>query len=71
MAAGEEKKCFFCKAGKKTGLNVLKDFICFECEKEIANLSSGDPRYYIYVRDIKKFWKNLQGKENMLKQPRS
>lgn len=63
MAAGREKKCFFCKTSKKTGLNVLTTFICLDCEREIAALSLDDPKYHSYMRDIKGFWRRLQGEE--------
>lgn len=59
--AGGGKKCFFCKTSKKSGISILKGFICFDCEKEIAGLSQNDPRYSIYVQDIKGFWKALAG----------
>jgi hypothetical protein len=65
MAAGRGKKCFFCKTGKKSGLNVLTAFICLDCEREIAALSLDDLKYRSYMRDIKRFWNGLQGEERV------
>jgi len=60
MAAGREKRCLFCKTGQKTGLNLLTAFICLDCEREISALSPDDLKYRSYMKEIKRFWKQLE-----------
>ncbi|KPU43058.1 inhibitor of sigma-G Gin [Oxobacter pfennigii] len=58
-------ECIFCKKSSGTGINILGEFICIDCEETLVNTDINDENYEIYRELIKK---NIYG-EIFLKEP--
>ena len=46
--------CIICENVKYKGIHLYTEFICMECEKDILQTSTDDPKYKYYVQQLKK-----------------
>ncbi|GIN88418.1 anti-sigma-G factor Gin [Heyndrickxia sporothermodurans] len=45
--------CIICDQLKKGGIHLYTSFICSECEKDIVQTDTNDPKYQFYVNQLK------------------
>jgi hypothetical protein len=50
--AGET--CVICEQIKKEGIHLYTTFICTDCEKDIIQTETDDPKYQFYLQQLKK-----------------
>lgn len=46
--------CVVCEQEKEKGIFIYKGFLCEECEKEIVQTDTDDPRYMFYLEQLRK-----------------
>ncbi|AST93956.1 sigma factor G inhibitor Gin [Sutcliffiella cohnii] len=46
--------CIICEEIKYRGLHLYTEFICLDCEKDMLNTSTDDPKYKYYVQQLRK-----------------
>ena len=48
------EKCLICEQNKLEGIHLFQSFICLECEREIINTKTNDPKYQYFVYQMAK-----------------
>ncbi|PGT90979.1 sigma factor G inhibitor Gin [Bacillus sp. AFS040349] len=46
--------CIICDKEKATGIHLYTSFICVECEKNITNTQTSDPKYQYYLEKLRR-----------------
>ena len=46
--------CIVCESEKVIGIHLYTEFICTDCEKDMINTSTDDPKYHYYLKQLKK-----------------
>ncbi|WP_373995079.1 sigma factor G inhibitor Gin [Metabacillus litoralis] len=46
--------CIICDKEKETGIHLYTSFICVECEKNITNTQTSDPKYQYYLEKLRR-----------------
>ncbi|MGJ7923147.1 sigma factor G inhibitor Gin [Neobacillus sp. LXY-4] len=46
--------CVICEEEKLKGIHLYTSFICADCEKDLINTETDDPKYQYYVQQLKK-----------------
>ena len=46
--------CLICENRKMDGIHFLHSFICLECEREIVNTKTSDPKYSFFLYQMGK-----------------
>ncbi|TNO91908.1 sigma factor G inhibitor Gin [Bacillus sp. CD3-1a] len=50
----QNEVCIVCETERKEGIYVYNNLICYECEKEIVNTETDDPKYIYYLKQLRK-----------------
>lgn len=48
------ENCVVCEKNKLEGIHLFQSFICMECEREIVNTKTNDPKYQFFVYQMGK-----------------
>lgn len=46
--------CIICEETKYKGIHLYTRFICTDCEKNILQTETNDPKYSLYLKQLKK-----------------
>lgn len=46
--------CIICEEMKHDGYHLYTQFICTDCEKDIIQTETADPKYQFYIKKLKK-----------------
>lgn len=46
--------CIVCETERKEGIYVYNNLICYECEKDMVNTETSDPKYIYYLKQLRK-----------------
>lgn len=46
--------CIVCEQSKDKGIRIYTKFLCIDCEKEIIQTETNDPKYRFYLQQLKK-----------------
>jgi hypothetical protein len=46
--------CIICDLKKSTGIHLYTSFICIDCEKEMTNTQTSDPKYQYYLEKLRR-----------------
>lgn len=46
--------CIVCEQRKEKGIRIYTQFLCVDCEKEIIQTETDDPKYRFYLQQLKK-----------------
>ncbi|WP_400244707.1 sigma factor G inhibitor Gin [Niallia sp. JL1B1071] len=46
--------CLICEKAKLEGIHLFQSFICMECERDIVNTKTMDPKYQFFVYQMGK-----------------
>lgn len=46
--------CIVCETKRKEGIYVYNNLICYECEKDMVNTETDDPKYIHYLKQLRK-----------------
>ncbi|AYF04258.1 MULTISPECIES: sigma factor G inhibitor Gin [Bacillus] len=46
--------CIVCETERKEGIYVYNNLICYECEKDMVNTETDDPKYIYYLKQLRK-----------------
>ncbi|PFJ09310.1 carnitine--CoA ligase [Bacillus cereus] len=46
--------CIVCEAKKEEGIHVYHNLICYECERDMVNTETNDPKYIHYLKQLRK-----------------
>ncbi|HGA0513216.1 carnitine--CoA ligase [Bacillus pacificus] len=46
--------CIVCETERKEGIYVYNNLICYECEKDMVNTETNDPKYIYYLKQLRK-----------------
>ena len=49
-----ESICIICECQKDRGILLYQSFICRDCEVEIIQTDTSDPKYRYYLKQLKK-----------------
>ncbi|WP_044895817.1 sigma factor G inhibitor Gin [Bacillus alveayuensis] len=49
-----EETCIICEQPKSKGIHLYTKFICFDCEKDMIQTDTDDPKYRFYLQQLKK-----------------
>ncbi|KAB7663254.1 sigma factor G inhibitor Gin [Bacillus sp. B1-b2] len=49
-----EEVCLICETKKEQGIHIMHSFICMDCEKELVNTKTSDPKYSFFVYQMGK-----------------
>jgi hypothetical protein len=49
-----EEKCVICENPKPKGIHLYTSFICTECEHDLIQTDTSDPRYKYFLKQLKK-----------------
>jgi hypothetical protein len=49
-----EDKCVICENLKPKGIHLYTSFICTECEHDLIQTDTSDPRYKYFLKQLKK-----------------
>ncbi|MFD0829559.1 sigma factor G inhibitor Gin [Neobacillus sp. M.A.Huq-85] len=49
-----EETCVICDQLKPKGIHLYTSFICMECEKDLINTETSDPKYKYFLKQLKK-----------------
>lgn len=49
-----EETCVVCEQMKPKGIHLYTAFICTECERDLIQTDTSDPRYKYYLKQLKK-----------------
>jgi uncharacterized protein (DUF983 family) len=47
------EKCIVCDEMKLVGIHLFSSFVCSDCEKDMVNTDTSDPKYKYYVDRLK------------------
>ena len=50
----QNEVCIVCETERKEGINVYNNLICYECEKDMVNTETNDPKYIYYLKQLRK-----------------
>ncbi|MBZ4221193.1 sigma factor G inhibitor Gin [Bacillus wiedmannii] len=50
----QNEVCIVCETERKEGIYVYNNLICYECEKDMVNTETNDPKYIYYLKQIRK-----------------
>ncbi|AXO90978.1 sigma factor G inhibitor Gin [Bacillus cereus] len=50
----QNKVCIVCETERKEGIYVYNNLICYECEKDMVNTETDDPKYIYYLKQLRK-----------------
>ncbi|MCU5380342.1 sigma factor G inhibitor Gin [Bacillus cereus] len=50
----QNEVCIVCEAERKEGIYVYNNLICYECEKDMVNTETNDPKYIYYLKQLRK-----------------
>ena len=50
----QNEVCIVCETERKEGIYVYNNLICYECEKDIVNTETNDPKYIYYLKQLRK-----------------
>ncbi|GIN42293.1 MULTISPECIES: sigma factor G inhibitor Gin [Heyndrickxia] len=45
--------CIICEQPRHNGIHLYTSFICLECEKDIVQTDTNDPKYKYYINQLK------------------
>lgn len=45
--------CIICEQRKKKGIHLYTSFICIDCEKEMLQTDTNDPKYQYFIKRLK------------------
>ncbi|MRX72930.1 sigma factor G inhibitor Gin [Bacillus lacus] len=51
-SAGEV--CVVCDARKEDGIHLYTSFVCTECEQEMVQTQTFDPKYQFFIKKLKR-----------------
>ncbi|EJS61315.1 carnitine--CoA ligase [Bacillus cereus] len=46
--------CIVCETKRKEGIYVYNNLICYECERDMVNTETNDPKYIHYLKQLRK-----------------
>ncbi|HZG60896.1 MAG TPA: sigma factor G inhibitor Gin [Anoxybacillus sp.] len=49
-----EETCIICEQPKLKGIHLYTKFICSDCEKDIIQTDTDNPKYRFYLQQLKK-----------------
>lgn len=49
-----ERVCIVCEQPKQEGIQIYDQFLCLDCEREIVQTDTTDPKYRFYVKQLRK-----------------
>lgn len=55
----EGLKCYICNHESNTGIILLNQYICENCERELIHTPIDDLKYVMYKNKIKDIWKSF------------
>ncbi|AKL93586.1 hypothetical protein CACET_c00680 [Clostridium aceticum] len=55
----EELQCYICDDETSTGILLLNQYICRNCEEELVNTPVEQLKYEIFRRKIKDIWRQF------------
>lgn len=47
------ERCIICKKAQEAGIHLYTSFICTDCEQEIIQTDTDDPKYKYYVEQMR------------------
>ncbi|MGE6850835.1 sigma factor G inhibitor Gin [Bacillus tropicus] len=50
----QNEVCIVCETERKEGIYVYNNLICYECEKDMVNTKTNDPKYIYYLKQLRK-----------------
>ncbi|PFL14752.1 carnitine--CoA ligase [Bacillus cereus] len=50
----QSEVCIVCETEGKEGIYVYNNLICYECEKDMVNTETNDPKYIYYLKQLRK-----------------
>ncbi|WP_436866492.1 sigma factor G inhibitor Gin [Bacillus fungorum] len=50
----QNEVCIVCEIERKEGIYVYNNLICYECEKDMVNTETNDPKYIYYLKQLRK-----------------
>ncbi|WP_324659609.1 sigma factor G inhibitor Gin [Bacillus cereus] len=50
----QSEVCIVCETKRKEGIYVYNSLICHECEKDMVNTETDDPKYIYYLKQLRK-----------------
>ena len=50
----QNEVCIVCETERKEGIYVYNNLICYECEKDMVNTETDDPKYIYYLQQLRK-----------------
>ncbi|PFZ25202.1 sigma factor G inhibitor Gin [Bacillus wiedmannii] len=50
----QNEVCIVCETKRKDGIYVYNNLICYECEKDMVNTETNDPKYIYYLKQLRK-----------------
>ncbi|MEB9612280.1 sigma factor G inhibitor Gin [Bacillus cereus] len=50
----QSEVCIVCETKRKAGIYVYNNLICHECEKDMVNTETDDPKYIYYLKQLRK-----------------
>ncbi|KAB2458740.1 carnitine--CoA ligase [Bacillus sp. CH126_4D] len=50
----QNEVCIVCETERKEGIYVYNNLICYECEKDMVNTDTNDPKYIYYLKQLRK-----------------
>ncbi|MES5868830.1 sigma factor G inhibitor Gin [Bacillus cereus group sp. RP32] len=50
----QNEVCIVCETERKEGIYVYNNLICYECEKDMVNTETSDPKYIYYLKQLRK-----------------
>ncbi|WP_251554291.1 sigma factor G inhibitor Gin [Neobacillus muris] len=49
-----EETCVICEIQKPKGIHLYTSFICTDCEKDLIQTNTSDPKYKYFLQKLKK-----------------
>ncbi|GMR65658.1 MULTISPECIES: sigma factor G inhibitor Gin [Bacillus] len=50
----QNEVCIVCETERKEGIYIYNNLICYECEKDMVNTETNDPKYIYYLKQLRK-----------------
>lgn len=47
------EQCIICHKQKEKGIHLYTSFICMECEKEMIDTNTNEPKYQYFIEKLK------------------
>ncbi|WP_010279459.1 sigma factor G inhibitor Gin [Paenibacillus senegalensis] len=48
--------CIICEQQKDNGIQIVSEFICEACEKEMVHTDVKDEKYPFFIHQLKRIW---------------